>query len=94
MCLNEIRGHADARIVSPAVVDDPCAARSHVLQGIDVIFIKTAMRLGNTKSHAVVDCVPVLPAGYDCDAVVLMQQPSNQLLKGLTCAAGHGCDLY
>ena len=29
---------------------------------MDVIFIETAMRLGDTRSHAVVDCVPVPPA--------------------------------
>lgn len=33
-----------------------------MLQGMDVIFIETAMRLGDSRSHAVVDCVPVPPA--------------------------------
>ena len=29
---------------------------------MDVIFMETAMRLGDSRSHAVVDCIPVPPA--------------------------------
>lgn len=32
-----------------------------VVQGMDVIFMETAMRLSDARSHAVVDCIPVLP---------------------------------
>ena len=32
------------------------------LQGLDVIFMETAMRLSDAGSHALVDCIPVSPA--------------------------------
>ena len=32
------------------------------MQGLDVIFMETAMRLSDARSHAVVECIPVGPA--------------------------------
>ncbi|KAL0044021.1 hypothetical protein WJX82_003090 [Trebouxia sp. C0006] len=38
-----------------------CLLQMHMAQGMDVIFMETAMRLGDARTHAVVDCIPVAP---------------------------------
>ncbi|KAL3152781.1 hypothetical protein ABBQ38_012367 [Trebouxia sp. C0009 RCD-2024] len=39
-----------------------CLLQMHMAQGMDVIFMETAMRLSDARCHAVVDCIPVPPA--------------------------------
>ncbi|KAA6426795.1 MAG: nucleic acid binding [Trebouxia sp. A1-2] len=38
-----------------------CLLQMHMAQGTDVIFMETAMRLGDARTHAVVHCIPVPP---------------------------------
>ncbi|DBA83040.1 TPA: hypothetical protein ACH3X1_006813 [Trebouxia sp. C0004] len=38
-----------------------CLLQMHMAQGMDVVFMETAMRLGDARTHAVVHCIPVQP---------------------------------
>lgn len=38
-----------------------CLLQMHMAQGMDVIFMETAMQFGDARTHAAVHCIPVLP---------------------------------
>jgi hypothetical protein len=40
-----------------------CLIRMHAAAGLECVFVETALRLGDARSHAVVDCVPLPPEG-------------------------------
>jgi hypothetical protein len=49
-----------------------CLIQMFMKQGQEVIFFETALRLGEMRSHAVVEAVPVPPAGVCMAAVVFV----------------------